>query len=101
MLKPICRHCAAGVQLFKWCRNLSAGTELQDFVKSISIFPDNRVVLGSKDILSGLNNLLCLKSDEPVLLSYDTTFNVGDFLFQFWYLGMFYLKMALRFRPHF
>ena len=27
--KPICRHCAAGMQLFKWCRNLSAGTVLQ------------------------------------------------------------------------
>ena len=27
--KPTCRHCAAGVQLFKWCRNLSAGTVLQ------------------------------------------------------------------------
>ena len=23
--KPICRHCVAGVQLFKWFRNLSAG----------------------------------------------------------------------------
>ena len=27
--KPICRHCAAGVQLLKRCRNLSAGTVLQ------------------------------------------------------------------------
>ena len=27
--KPICRHCVAEVQLFKWCRNLSAGTVLQ------------------------------------------------------------------------
>ena len=27
--KPICRHCVVGVQLFKWCRNLSAGTVLQ------------------------------------------------------------------------
>ena len=27
--KPICPHCAAGVQLFKQCRNLSAGTVLQ------------------------------------------------------------------------
>ena len=27
--KPTCRHCAAGVQLFKWCRYLSAGTVLQ------------------------------------------------------------------------
>ena len=29
VLKPICWHCVAGVQLFKWCRNLSAGTVLQ------------------------------------------------------------------------
>ena len=27
--KPTCRHCAAGLQLFKWCRNLSARTVLQ------------------------------------------------------------------------
>ena len=27
--KPICRDCVAEVQLFKWCRNLSAGTVLQ------------------------------------------------------------------------
>ena len=26
--QPICRHCAAVVQLFKWCGNLSAGTVL-------------------------------------------------------------------------
>ena len=29
VLKPICRHCVAEVQLFKWCPNLSAGTVLQ------------------------------------------------------------------------
>ena len=29
MSQPICRHCAAVVQLFKWCRNLSARTVLQ------------------------------------------------------------------------
>ena len=29
VLQPYCRHCAAGVQLFKWCRNLSARTVLQ------------------------------------------------------------------------
>ena len=29
--KPFCRDCVAGVQLFKWCRNLSAGTVLQLF----------------------------------------------------------------------
>ena len=29
MSKPICWHCVAEVQLFKLCRNLSAGTVLQ------------------------------------------------------------------------
>ena len=29
MSKPICLNCVAEVQLFKWCRNLSAGTVLQ------------------------------------------------------------------------
>ena len=29
VLKPICWHCVAEVQLFKWCLNLSAGTLLQ------------------------------------------------------------------------
>ena len=29
--KPTYQHCAAGMQLFKWCRNLSAGTVLQRF----------------------------------------------------------------------
>ena len=27
--KPICRHCVAEVQLFKWCQNISAVTVLQ------------------------------------------------------------------------
>ena len=29
MSKPLCRDCVAGVQLFKWRQNLSAGTVLQ------------------------------------------------------------------------
>ena len=29
MSKPNCQDCVAGVQLFKWCQNLSAGTVLQ------------------------------------------------------------------------
>ena len=29
MWQPIRRHCASGVQLFKWCQNLSARTVLQ------------------------------------------------------------------------
>ena len=32
MSKNICRHCVAGVQLFNWCPNLSAGTVLQGWI---------------------------------------------------------------------
>ena len=31
MSQPTCRHCVAGVQLFKGCPNLSAGTVLQGY----------------------------------------------------------------------
>ena len=59
--------------------SLQIAHHVNDFVKLLSIYPDIRVVLGSKDILSELNRVLAVKSDEPALLSYDTTFNVGDF----------------------
>ena len=58
---------------------LQLAYHIQKFVKLVSIYPAIRVVLGRKDILTELNTLLTVKSDEPVLLSYDTTFNVGDF----------------------
>ena len=59
--------------------SLQLAYHINDFVKLMSVFPDIRIILGSKDILSELNTLLTVKSDEPVLLSYDTTFNVGDY----------------------
>ena len=46
---------------------------IEDFVQLTSIYPDIRVVLGRKCILSELNTLLTEKLDEPILLSYGTT----------------------------
>ena len=59
--------------------SLQIAYHVNDFVKLVSVYPDVRVVLGRKDILSELNTVLTVKSDEPVLRSYDTTFNIGDF----------------------
>ena len=59
--------------------SLQIAHHISDYVKLLTIYPDLRIVFGSKDILAELNRVLAIKSDEPVLLSYDTTFNVGDF----------------------
>ena len=61
--------------------SLQIAHHVNDFVKLLSIYPVIRVVLGSKDILLELDSVLAVKSDVPLLLlSYDTTFNVGNFL---------------------
>ena len=52
--------------------------QLQDFVHECNYFPDLRIVLGATEVLNELNSLYTLKSDEPVILSYDTTFNIGS-----------------------
>ena len=56
MLQPICRHCAAGVQLFKLSRNLPASTVLQLFkwCRNLSA----RTVLQRCSCLSGVETYL-------------------------------------------
>ena len=59
MSKPICRDCVAEVQLFKWYRNLSAGTVLQrcsclSGVETLSA----RTVLQGCSCLSGVKTYL-------------------------------------------
>ena len=59
MLKPICRHCVAEVQLFKWCCNLSAGhcaAEMQLF-KWCRNLPAGTVMQGC-NCLSGVQTYL-------------------------------------------
>jgi len=53
--------------------------DLGDFVYKITTYPDLVVVCGSKPILSELDRIIKVNSDHPVLLSYDTTFKLGDF----------------------
>jgi len=51
-----------------------------DFVYTIQTFPDLIVVCGRKGILQELSNLLLITTEKNVqLLSYDTTFQFGDF----------------------
>lgn len=59
--------------------SLQLAYHLEGFVQKISIFPDLVIVLGLQDLLQELNKVLLVKSDEPVVISYDTTFNLGDF----------------------
>ena len=53
--------------------------QLNDYVHECNYYPDLKIVAGSKEILDELNDLLTLESDEPVVLSYDTTFNIGNY----------------------
>lgn len=52
---------------------------LSDFVHKIVTFPDVIVICGLKQMLVEVNRLLQLKSQDAQLLSYDTTFKLGDF----------------------
>ena len=47
------------------------------FVHYIAPFPDLAVVAGSQHIIQDLNNVIKLK-DAAFLLSYDTTFSLGE-----------------------
>ncbi len=53
--------------------------DLGGFVKVIMTYPDMIVVCGHEKLLIELNNLLQIESIQPQLLSYDTTFQLGDF----------------------
>ena len=53
--------------------------DLPDFMWTIQTFPDLTYVCGMKDILDQLDRLLLIESQAKQLLSYDTTFKLGDF----------------------
>ncbi|XP_070546015.1 uncharacterized protein [Ptychodera flava] len=55
---------------------------LDGFIWSINLYPDLVVVLGRRDLLENTTEMLRMSlkhSDLPQLLSYDTTFTLGDF----------------------
>lgn len=53
--------------------------DLNGFVKVIKTYPDLVVVCSLDAIATEMNNVLQTKSRCPQLLSYDTTFQLGDF----------------------
>lgn len=58
---------------------LQLAYHLDNFVHHFSIFPDLQCFVANKELLQELNKILQVKSDEIPLLSYDTTFLIGDF----------------------
>ena len=63
---------------------------LGDFVHKIITYPDLVVVCGLKTIFFELDNIIMAKSKHPVLLSYNTTYKLGDF-----YVSMLFFKHVL------
>ena len=59
---------------------LQLAYHLEDCVHQLSIFPDLQCFMANKELLQELNKFLHVKSDIVPLLSYDTTFFIGDFV---------------------
>lgn len=53
--------------------------DLEDFVCKIITFPDLIVVCGLKTVLQELDRIISAVTKSPILLSYDTTFQLGNF----------------------
>ena len=53
--------------------------DVNGFVHKIETYPNLIVICGLKHLTDELNSLIQLKSDILILLSYDTTFQLGDF----------------------
>lgn len=66
--------------------------DLNGFVHKIETYPNLTVICGLKHLTDQLNSLIQLKSDIPILLSYDTTFQLSDFIFRLFYFSTFCLQ---------
>ena len=53
--------------------------DLDDFVYKIVTFPDLIIICGLKAVLQELDRVILAATKTPVLLSYDTTFQLGNF----------------------
>ena len=54
--------------------------EFDDFFLQVDLYPNIDAVIGLKDILDLYNDLLTVQYDELwIILSYDTTFQLGVF----------------------
>jgi len=70
---------------------LEIAYDLDTFVHHISVYPNLAVVCGSTDILKRINlSLLVSPTQNPALISYDTTFCLGDL-----YVSVLIFRMVL------
>jgi len=53
--------------------------DLDGYISKVVTFPDLLVICGLKHILAELNWIISVTTKPPTLLSYDTTFKLGDF----------------------
>ena len=52
--------------------------QLDDYVRNYTLYPDFECVIGYTGTLDELNTLVSLQTEEPVLMGYNTTFNVSN-----------------------
>lgn len=64
--------------------------DLGDFVSKINTYPNLIIVCGLKGIKQELDRLILSAPNNPILMSYDTTFQLGDY-----YLSPFLFKHVL------
>ena len=53
--------------------------DIQDYTHRMFLVPELGVVLGHRAMLQEFRAVLCTKGQQPQLVSYDTTYNLGDF----------------------
>ncbi|CAC5425346.1 unnamed protein product [Mytilus coruscus] len=52
--------------------------QLNGFVSEVLVYPDLLAVVALPEIINAFKDIIELKSEDPVYLVYDTTFNLGD-----------------------
>ena len=65
--------------------------EPQDFIKNLSVYPNVIVHMIAQTLIEGLEIVLKM-STEPIMLHYDTVFNMGDFYLSTLLLSILCLK---------
>lgn len=55
------------------------GFDLDNFIHKIITFPDLVIVCGLKVMLRKINRIIQLHHNPPILFSYDTTYQLGNF----------------------
>ena len=55
-------------------------SHLNGFVKQVTLYPDLVTIVSLPEIITQLNQLVYVTTSEQLFLSYDTTFNLGDYV---------------------